>query len=212
MAAAFDEADARFFDQESDSLTPTAVALAGASATEDEGSPLLDADRPAWRDSPRRRAFMRWVGVVVAVSLAVCVVAFTRVARVDSVAPSSTRAAPSPVAHAPFLTTPPLVPAPPIEPSVAVAPASPEAAAADPRAAREARESARRALERGALERARAEGIRSIELDPTDAESWLVLGASEMEAGNHAEARATFLACTNLATRGPRGECAAMVR
>ena len=49
-------------------------------------------------------------------------------------------------------------------------------------------------------------------LDSTDAEAWLVLGAAEMASGKHREARATFTACTKLATRGPRHECAQMLQ
>jgi Flp pilus assembly protein TadD len=78
--------------------------------------------------------------------------------------------------------------------------------------ARVLRESARRALEGGDLTRAVAEGIRGVELDPGDAESWLILGAAQMESGELAEARATFRDCARLATRGRVGECRAMLR
>jgi Flp pilus assembly protein TadD len=89
---------------------------------------------------------------------------------------------------------------------------APQPAPVDTAAARERRELARRALERGDARRAAVLGIESVELDPTDAEAWLVLGAAEMASGEHGQARSTFTACTKVATRGPRHECAQMLQ
>jgi tetratricopeptide (TPR) repeat protein len=81
-----------------------------------------------------------------------------------------------------------------------------------PRSARAAREAARRALEAGDRAQAVAVARQAVELDPSDAEAWLVLGAALMESGRGAEARSTFGTCAKLATHGPVGECRAMLQ
>ena len=92
-----------------------------------------------------------------------------------------------------------------------VAPAGSGAAPAElsPVEARAAREDARRALDRGAVAAAIAAGTRSVELDPTDGDAWLLLGAAYQLAGKAAEARNAFSSCTKLAKRGDVGECRA---
>jgi Flp pilus assembly protein TadD len=51
-----------------------------------------------------------------------------------------------------------------------------------------------------------------VALDPTDAESWLILGAAYQQQGNDKDARRCFGACIQKANRGPKRECAAMLR
>jgi cytochrome c-type biogenesis protein CcmH/NrfG len=57
-----------------------------------------------------------------------------------------------------------------------------------------------------------AAGERSVALDPTDGEAWLILGAAYQDRGNMADARRAYMACTKEGTRGPIGECRAMLR
>lgn len=71
---------------------------------------------------------------------------------------------------------------------------------------------ARRALERGKTADAIAAGERSVALDPTDGEAWLLLGAAYQEKGKNADARRAFTSCTKEGKRGPVGECRAMLR
>jgi len=71
---------------------------------------------------------------------------------------------------------------------------------------------ARRALERGKAADAIAAGERSVALDPTDGEAWLLLGAAYQEKGKMSEARRAYTACTKEGKRGPVGECRAMLR
>jgi Flp pilus assembly protein TadD len=68
------------------------------------------------------------------------------------------------------------------------------------------------ALERGNVGASIAAGERSVALDPTDAESWLILGAAYQQQGNDHDARRCFVACMRNANRGPKRECAAMLR
>jgi hypothetical protein len=56
-----------------------------------------------------------------------------------------------------------------------------------------------------------AAGAQSVELDLTDAEAWLILGAAYQLAGKGAEARSAFYGCSKLAKRGDVGECRALV-
>lgn len=71
---------------------------------------------------------------------------------------------------------------------------------------------ARRLLERGKAADAIAAGERSVALDPTDGEAWLLLGAAYQEKGKNADARRAFTSCVKEGKRGPMGECRAMLR
>ena len=75
-----------------------------------------------------------------------------------------------------------------------------------------AREVARKELSRGHARQSIEAGERSVALDPTDGEAWLVLGAAYQSKGAVADARRCFRACVSQAKRGPRGECSAMLR
>lgn len=81
----------------------------------------------------------------------------------------------------------------------------------DPRAL-EAKHASQVALEKGRTADAIEAGERSVALDPADAEAWLILGAAYDQRGTYAKGRACFKSCVDLATRGPRGECAALLR
>ena len=89
---------------------------------------------------------------------------------------------------------------------------APAAAPAGDKTALDEKNESRRALERGKPADAIAAGERSVALDPTDGEAWLLLGASYQDKGNMAEARRAYLACTKEGKRGPIGECRAMLR
>jgi Flp pilus assembly protein TadD len=56
------------------------------------------------------------------------------------------------------------------------------------------------------------QGERSVALDTADAETWLILGAAYMQRGKYAQARRCFSSCVQLAQRGARSECAALLR
>ncbi len=90
------------------------------------------------------------------------------------------------------------------------APAAPAAATSDKTALQEKNDS-RRALERGKLADAIAAGERSVALDPTDGEAWLLLGAAYQEKGKNADARRCYSSCVKEGKRGPVGECRALI-
>ncbi len=75
-----------------------------------------------------------------------------------------------------------------------------------------ARESARTELGRGRARDAIVAGERSVSLDPTDGEAWLILGAAYQQKGDMAEARRCYKACLAQGKRGPKSECGAMLR
>jgi hypothetical protein len=133
--------------------------------------------------------------------------------------PAETQAAPTPPPP-PAETAAPAAP-PPAEPvAAAAAPAAapaetaaaaPAAAAEpDPKAAAKEKNACRNALERGKVADAIEAGERSVALDPTDAEAWLILGASYQEKGDMKNARRSYKACLEQGKRGPKYECAAM--
>ncbi|MDB4996537.1 MAG: hypothetical protein JWM74_3969 [Myxococcaceae bacterium] len=179
-------------------------------------------DRVALAAAARRRAFSRHVLGVVALAVVVCIAAFVRSATgapssvstpVATAIAKSTSPAPETVvakAEAPAAVASAEAPAP-AAPAAAptVAPDAP--AEISPAAARVAREDARRLLEGGSAAAAAAAGVRSVDLDPTDAEAWLILGAAYQLAGKGTEARNAFRSCSKLAKRGNVGECRAFV-
>jgi hypothetical protein len=71
---------------------------------------------------------------------------------------------------------------------------------------------AMRALERGDATRSVELAQESVALDPTDAEAWLILGGAYATRGRQEDARRSFASCTKLAVRGPRAECASLLR
>jgi len=85
------------------------------------------------------------------------------------------------------------------------------AAPAAPAGAKE-REASRFALERGDLGAAIAAGERSVALDSTDGEAWLVLGAAYQARGDLTQAKRCYRACVDQGRRGPKAECRAMAQ
>ncbi|MGO8993949.1 MAG: hypothetical protein ACLQVI_11510, partial [Polyangiaceae bacterium] len=106
-------------------------------------------------------------------------------------------------APAPVVPPPAAVEVPPAVPAEPVAPA---------KSAKEEKESARASLEHGKRQDAIDAAGRSVDLDPTDAEAWLILGAAQQEANHWKEARASFSECTKQAKVGPISECGMMLR
>jgi hypothetical protein len=132
---------------------------------------------------------------------------------------ASTGPAQTPLAAAADPSSPPPTAAPAADPASApsaVAPvanpvADPGAAPEpDPKAAAKEKHASQLALERGKAADAIAAGERSVALDPTDAEAWLILGAAYQEKGDSAAARRTFKSCLEQGKRGPKWECAQM--
>jgi hypothetical protein len=80
----------------------------------------------------------------------------------------------------------------------------------DPKEAAKAKIAARNALERGKVADSIEQGERSVSLDPTDGEAWLILGAAYQEKGDMKNARRSYKACLDQGKRGPKYECAAM--
>jgi tetratricopeptide (TPR) repeat protein len=120
----------------------------------------------------------------------------------EAVAPA---AAPAPAEPAPAAAETVAVPKVDVPNGGAPAPSGDKTALAE-------KNDARRALERGKAAEAIAAGERSVVLDPTDGEAWLLLGAAYQDKGNMAEARRAYAACTKEGKRGPIGECRAMLR
>jgi hypothetical protein len=76
----------------------------------------------------------------------------------------------------------------------------------------DAKHASQAALEKGHTADAIEAGERSVALDPTDAEAWLILGAAYDQRADFAKAKRCFKSCVDQATHGPRGECAALLR
>jgi hypothetical protein len=98
-----------------------------------------------------------------------------------------------------------------------VAPSTPPSAAGpvsnpvDP-AALTARQAAQSALEHGHVAQAITLGEQSVQLDPTEAQGWLILGAAYLQRGSFPDARRCFSSCVKQATHGAKSECAALLR
>jgi tetratricopeptide (TPR) repeat protein len=126
---------------------------------------------------------------------------------------------PAPAAEAPkaeptTATADPQKAEPPTPEATATAPKAEPAAEGDKPAktALQEKNDSRRSLEMGKTAAAIEAGERSVALDPTDGEAWLILGAAYQEKGQIGEARRAFLACVKQGKRGPIGECQAMLR
>jgi hypothetical protein len=101
-------------------------------------------------------------------------------------------------------------------PSPSEAPAPPaDVADLDPKAlakeAGKAKAKARGALEWGKTGDAIEAGERSVAIDPTDSEAWLILGVAYQQKGDSKNAVRSFKACLDQGKRGPRNECALMM-
>ncbi len=80
----------------------------------------------------------------------------------------------------------------------------------DPVQAKKEKNVAHNALEAGKHAKAIEAGERSVALDPTDAEAWLILGVAYQEKGKKEDAKRCFKSCLTEGKRGPKGECAMM--
>jgi cytochrome c-type biogenesis protein CcmH/NrfG len=180
----------------------------------------LDAEEEADERAARARAdvrrvrFTRYVAWTVGACVALCVAGVARRFVADRAAMADESAGASSAFTVAAAAPPSTTAAVP----TAVAPAAAAPASAPPDAARDAKEAkrekkvAQRALERGKLDAAITSATQAVTLDPTDAESWLVLGAAYMEKHDTVSARHAFTSCTTTATHGPKKECASMLR
>lgn len=78
--------------------------------------------------------------------------------------------------------------------------------------AKEELKKSRTALEKRKIPEAIEAGERSVALDPTDGEAWLILGAAYQEKGDLVNARRAYGACVKQGKTGPRLECQKMLR
>jgi hypothetical protein len=124
---------------------------------------------------------------------------------VPPVEPSPSAVAVAAASAAPDVAPPGQVPAPAV--AAAVSPPS----ATGKTAAQEKRD-CQGFLDRGAFGKAAEAGERSVALDPTDGEAWLLLGAAYQSIGRGGDARRSFNACLKQGKKGPLGECRAMLR
>lgn len=193
-------------------------------------------------DAKRRRArFAKYVGGAVAASLVLCTAAVVKTSLAPGPgesSPSQDVASPrqasparagSPVPEVAVVTatSPPsevaavaLQAVPAVDPALKPAPSAVEGAAPTPSSVGAApaaggakeREASRFALERGDLGAAIAAGERSVALDSTDGEAWLVLGAAYQARGDLTQAKRCYRACVDQGRRGPKAECRAMAQ
>lgn len=89
--------------------------------------------------------------------------------------------------------------------------AVPETTAVPEKTAAQEKAAAQAALERNNAGAAISAGRRSVALDPTDAEAWLILGGAYQMQNRNGEAKAAFGSCVRQAKRGPVGECGQMI-
>lgn len=87
----------------------------------------------------------------------------------------------------------------------------PGPAAVQEKTAAQEKVAAQAALERNNAGAAIAAGRRSVALDPTDAEAWLILGGAYQMQNRNGDAKAAFGSCVRQAKRGPVGECGQML-
>ena len=87
------------------------------------------------------------------------------------------------------------------------APADPPADTSTPESAADAKAASLAALVQGKLDEAIAAGERATTLDPTDGDSWRILGAAYQNKGDIPSARRCYRECTKSATRGDVREC-----
>jgi hypothetical protein len=184
----------------------------------------LDPRRPEIVVPPeRRQRLANYVKIAVGFSAVLCLAAMARVGLshvrrsnaaehgvvAAQIAPLTVTPSPIQPVAAPTAVPQPPPPAPPPaqeEPVVAAEPAVPA------KSAKEEKEAARTSLERGKRQDAIDAAGRSVELDPTDAEAWLILGSAQQDSGHWKEGRDAYSECVKQAKVGPIGECRMMLR
>ena len=187
----------------------------------------------------RRRYLMRYVASAVGVASFIGLAALVRVALAPAHAAEAAEThsvmeargatmameAPAEIAQAEPVADPPAVASAQAAPAAEASPSASAAAPADapaadgtaptepdPAAARAAKQEAQHAIDKGHLHQAIDAAERSVALDPTDAEAWLILGAADQAVGRYGKARHAFSSCKEKATHGPRSECVALLR
>jgi tetratricopeptide (TPR) repeat protein len=148
------------------------------------------------------------VGVSGAMAVAIC----ARVLARNSEVPAEVTSTPTPTATATASPTSTSTSTSTSTPTADPAPSESTDAERDAIEAADAKRLAQRALDKGKAAIAIEQGERSVALDAGDAEAWLILGAAYMQRGNFAKARRCFSSCVQMATRGARAECAALMR
>jgi hypothetical protein len=123
-------------------------------------------------------------------------------------APAATVSAAAASAEPAAEPTPAPSAAPAVTDTAAAAAPDPAVIEPDPKAAAKEKHDSQLALERGKVGDAIDAGERSVALDPSDAEAWLILGAAYQEKGDQKNARRSFKACLEQGKRGPKWECA----
>jgi hypothetical protein len=170
----------------------------------------------------RRQRLANYVKIAVGFSAVLCLAAVARVG-LSHVTRSSAaehavvaaQIAPLPIAPKPIqpVAVPAALPEPPPAPSQAQEePAAVAEPAVPAKSAKEEKEAARTSLERGKRQDAIDAAGRSVELDPTDAEAWLILGSAQQDSGHWKVGRDAYSECVKQAKVGPIGECRMMLR
>jgi Flp pilus assembly protein TadD len=125
----------------------------------------------------------------------------------DEAPPAAAETAPA--EKAPIETAPaaPTEPAPTVETQQ---PAEAPAALAPSQANTPSKADIRHLIERGRMKDGIAAARATLDADPSDAETYLLLGAALQELGQWKESMAVFGQCIEQATRGPKSECRAL--
>ena len=164
--------------------------------------------RPALSSGGTQRR--RWATRAV-ISASLGVAALVATARlIGSSSPATNAALQTVGAVAPMATVASVAPVASDE--LSSAEAGPPAAAGEYSEAVDTKQASQQALELGKVALATSLAERSVALDPTDADTWLILGAAYMQAGDNKNARRCFSSCVKQATSGARRECVAMLR
>src|SRR6266542_4042539 len=163
----------------------------------------------------RRRARLRRfvAGVVGAASLAMMVVgarAFLTRSRARRPADSSFSVRQRVVPSIDATMAPPSAPAAQLALDPAPTPSDRVRPAHDPAPRTGTKADVRRLLDRGHMREAVAAAREALEADPSDAETYLLLGAALQETGQWRESAAVFARCVDEAKRGPKNECRAL--
>jgi hypothetical protein len=88
----------------------------------------------------------------------------------------------------------------------------PEAESAPAKTAAQEKRDCQVFLDRGAFGKAVEAGQRSVAVDPSDGEAWLLLGAAYQSLGRAGDAKRSFSACLKQGKKGPLAECKAMLQ
>jgi hypothetical protein len=200
-----------------DSLAPAELdARAGVAETGPDGR-MGEPRKWSAEAKARRARFGKYVVMTVGACTIVLALAGVRHAMgARSNAPSAAARHDVPIRPPP----PPPSPPPPasdddVEPTSEIAPPPErfvESTDTDRNVARREKRESQRALELGHVPEAIERGEKSVAVDPTDREAWLILGAAYQHAGAHEDARRCFQACLTQGKHGATWECAAMLR